>query len=251
MYLMKKKFFSVFFILFSLSSSINAGPYLADIFVDIFASVTEAMFETIFELTSVGGTFKKYPYYKDKESDNTEYSPFIVYDGSGSSTKIFLESSLVYNTQYGLGNCSRLDGYLWRFFGLYAENDVYWDVDGSLTGNPGKAMGVSYLGGQLTYVKTNPFTWQMGFQFGLNYGLLDNNAFKLTNIIKSYPGANLEIEDRFSAIFTSDDTFLDNEVHLGVQMERLQIYGLWNYRFKVGDVNNSYHQFGGGLKLYL
>lgn len=252
---MKKKIITFFCLFLLIFSSKVSSSIIGELIGDVVEAVVEEAVSTAFVYTSLTGTFKPYPYYTEKNTEDGSVasvsgSPFIVYDGTGSSTKIFISSALVYNTLLGLGNTSRLDGYFWRFFGPYVENQAYWDVDGSLTGMPGKCNGICYLGGQFTLIKTNPFTWQTVCLFGLNYGVLESNCFRLTNVFKCYPGARLELEDRLSFMFNKK-VLLDNEVLFGVQMDRIQLFAVWNYGFDIDEKKTAYHQWGGGLKLCL
>ncbi len=211
--------------------------------------ILEFLAEASFYGTALPSTFEKYPYC-------AEDSKFIIHDSTGASTKLFLSSSFFYNTRVGTGNFNRLDSYIWRFFGPLVENTVACDVNGNLCGEAERWLGLCYVGGQFTVVKTNPFTWQVAFQYGFDYGLLEplgihgGKSLKFTNVFKSYPGAGFQIEDRMS-VHSGGNAVWENELHVGRQLNRFQIFGTWNWAYDFEKNLALYHQWGCGLKLYI
>lgn len=212
-------------------------------FFDLFCEIVHALIVAGFEYTAIPFTFSAYPY-------STEDHNFILPDDSGSSFKFFLSDAVVYNTSFGMGNITRIDGYFWRFFGPLFENYMYWDFNRPDVENYSSPVGIIYLGGQLTCLKFDYFIGQMAFQYGLNYGLYDTGLFKCSYIIKCYPGAHLEIEDRISAI-GFDKWWGENELHFGIQAGRVQLFADWTFTFGTEKSQNYFHQWGGGAKIYL
>ena len=215
----------------------------------LLGEIIDVIFEALFEITALPTTFKPYPYCDEERN-------FITYDESYASTKIFISSQMVANTRLGVGNVTRLDGYFWRFFGPLVDNTVFMDTAGVVNGISGWWAGQCAVGGQVTVIKTNPFTMQFALQYAFDYGfskmigINDGNVFKFSTVFKSYPGGNLEIEDRFNFIFGS--SFLtENELHLGFQINRVQLFGTWNYAYDYSLKAPAYNQWGLGAKLYI
>ncbi|MBP5251566.1 MAG: hypothetical protein J6Z17_04030 [Treponema sp.] len=155
-------------------------------------TLSEELFDLIFELLWLENYCVFYDDYPFKNGD------FIVYSTSQSHTSARpyhyeIETGLYYFPRVNfLGNESRLEGTIWHFFGLIAENQISKNLpDDEMTG-------LFKLGGTYHLFQTNPLSMSFYIQWARIYKPVQDNGFCIGLIIKSYIARRILLEFRCS-----------------------------------------------------
>ncbi len=244
---------------------------LSDFFGDIFALIWLA--------DNLGVTFDDYPYsdgrylnfftpnvfsfgeefYFDDsdDSDNSENFEDPEFENPPKKNKeqsyrFALETGFFYfPSQQIYGNETRVEGYIWKFFGPVFENTLYANTN-SFTDFSENFCGNLRLGGQISLIHSNFFDTSFYMQWTYWYGKFVNlNGFNFGMIVRSYPMNPVLVEWRFNIqnFANTDNIIFDSHLELGIELNSpFEIYLAWKYRQDEILTNTSSHAFAGGIK---
>lgn len=191
-----------------------------------------------------------------KQNDNSgaiEDSDIIVPIGKKEQFYRFdLETGVFcFPTQKRIGNETRFEGYIWKFFGPVFENDIYSDK--IFSSSQKDFLGNVRLGGQLSLFHSNLFDASFFVQWSYFYGSYANlNGVNCGFIIRSYPLKPILLETRFNFQDFFDDpseTFFECHIELGIELNSpYEVYVAWKLVEDFIFTDDIFSGFAFGIK---
>lgn len=181
----------------------------SDIFAEIFAEILAGLWV----VNNITVTFEPYPYAQEGKylifGDLNAKSNFdSAYTGSDEDSsasqsqeiksRVFrfaADTAMFWMNGFNIGNETRIEGYLFKFFGPVFENTLYCR-NAYLFGENGNDAGNLRLGGELALIQTNMISAAFLVQWDHWYGSLKADGTTVGFIIRSYPVKPLLLEWR-------------------------------------------------------
>lgn len=229
------------------------------------------VFGMLWLFNNIGVTFDDYPYsdgrylnfFTQKMFAFSDEFYFDDSDGSGNfknppkknkeqSYRFALETGIFYFTSEKImGNESRFEGYIWKFFGpvfentLYANKNSFSDFSENFCGN-------LRLGGQFSLIHSNFFDTSFFMQWTYWYGQsLKLSGFNFGFIVRSYPikPALFEWRCNFQCFDYTDSIIFDSHLELGIELNSpFEVYVAWKYRQDEVIAKNISNAAAAGIK---
>lgn len=249
--------------------------------VNSFSEIIGDIFGVLWLFNNIGVTFDDYPYsdgrylnfftpnmfsfgdefYLDEpdnsnNSENSElgnYSP--VKRRKEQSYRFVVESGFFYfPVEKIMGNESRFEGYIWKFFGPVFENTLYTSKNSFMDFSE-NFYGNLRLGGQFSLIHSNFFDTSFYMQWTYWYGQsLKLSGFNFGMILRSYPMNPILLEWRFNFqnFASTSDIIFDSHFELGFELNSpFEIYIAWKYRQDEIFDRNISNAFAAGIKYNL
>lgn len=165
-----------------------------------------------------------------------------------------LESGLFcFPSQKRIGNETRFEGYIWKFFGPVFENDIYSEKIFSNSQND--FIGNVRLGGQLSLLHSNLFDVSFFVQWSYFYGIYTNlnlNGVNCGFIIRSYPMKPILFEMRFNFQDFFDnlaENYFECHIEIGVELNSpYEVYVAWKLIEDFIFTDDIFFGFAFGMK---
>ncbi len=243
------------------------------------SSVAESFFEMLFDLfldlwfiDSMIVTFDDYPYHSGKYIQFDSSNPFIngssvtsdyQYDVPERKNQFYrfgIDTSMFFFPSLMVGNQTRVEGLLWKFFGPIFQIDTTVPTSVFTDGNSLTSLDTNLqLGLQMSIFQTNPLSlyWTICWQRIQHQGIpvLNGVAFQL--IARSYPISPLLIEWRGTIGILNDEsqtysTEFNWESHLEIGMMLngpVEVFAAWRY-FSYLDISPACHGIEVGARYH-
>ncbi|MBO6177018.1 MAG: hypothetical protein J6O39_05710 [Treponema sp.] len=187
-------------------------------------SLGTALFRVIFELLlfqNLSVYYDEYPF-----ADGNNYITYAAGpdEAYGKPWRYTIETGAFYYPHTKtVGNCTRLEGTIWHFFGPVFDNQVFKKTDEDFF------YGYFNLGGQYYLFQTNPLSVSFFVQWAHVYGKIKNDGIGFGFILKSFIARKLLLEYRFYASdFSSGedkkgleydpDSIIENNLEAGIML---------------------------------
>jgi len=207
---------------------------------------------TVWLVDNFTASFEPYPYAYDDKYILFNTNNSSLFSGDERSTRFTIATSLVYHNQIGCGNETCLEGYIFKCFGPLFENIVFSDFNDTT--------GFLRLGGELSLLQTNPFSFILYCQWCRRYGELSislpENGISYGFFMRSYLTKPIVLEWRFGGTSFGDDyaSIMESDLRLGVMVSRIEFYGSWKYlKVTNSTTNDNYFDSNGfsvGTRIY-
>ncbi|MCR4954259.1 MAG: hypothetical protein K6A43_09315 [Treponema sp.] len=246
----------------------SCSSQCADLFIDVFSDICCAVLELLWLDNHLNMEFDEYPYANE--------SKYIIYDGvlsdseaevldvssNGKFYRYTLESGAFYFPEHALiGNETRLEGYIYKFFGPVIENTLYFGNGGSNNSNYYSQndilRGNLRIGGTFNFVNFNIINIAANFQWTYWYGAKNHNGVNTGVIVRSYPfkpvliewRGNWQVLDSPHYNSETDPCILESHLELGFMAARYEAYAAWKYIYD-GYLNTQDSGIALGLKVH-
>ena len=176
-------------------------------------------------------------------------------------TRVFrfaADTSLFWMDGFDIGNESRFEGYLFKFFGPVFENTLYCK-NASLFGVNGNDAGNLRLGGELALIQTNMISAAFVIQWDHWYGSVKADGVNFGFIVRSYPIKPLLLEWRpqFHCLTeNAQDLFMfESILEVGFMVWRnFEVFASWRHidtrQYKSWFNNTFYNGISAGIRVH-
>ena len=240
----------------------SASSLCADIFLDFFTDICCSFMELIWIDNHFDMEFDDYPYANSNEyiinyGVLSESEPVPVVSSGKFYRFTFETGAFFFPANSLIGNETRAEGYIYKFFGPVFENIVYTDIK-SIGSQNAPATGNLKLGGTFNLLNLNPINIAMNCQWSYWYGQEKANGIVLGLIVRSYPvkpfmlewRGNMQLLDTTNNSDQSDSWIFESHLETGVMTGRLESYGAWKYIYD-RYYNRNLHAVCVGVKLHI
>ncbi len=162
-----------------------------------------------------------------------------------------VETGIFYHPSMNLvGNESRFEGYIWKFFGPVLENTIF--TQDLFDFQPSSFSGNLKLGGQLSILHSNYFDLSNFVQWSYIYGKSMNaSGISFGFILRSYPINPILLEWRctFQDFFVSEKLIFESHLELGLELNSpAEVYVAYKYYNDCVFSNTESNGFSCGIK---
>ncbi|MBQ5491586.1 MAG: hypothetical protein IIT68_05980 [Treponema sp.] len=243
----------------------TAGDMFTELIMDLLAG--------LWIVNNITVTFESYPYAQEGKylifGDLNAKSNFdSAYTGSDEDSsasqsqeiksRVFrfaADTAMFWMNGFNIGNETRFEGYLFKFFGPVFENTLYCK-NAYLFGETGNDAGNLRLGGELALVQTNMLSAAFLIQWDHWYGSLQADGINIGFIIRSYPVSPLLLEWRTSWHCLDENYVMwESILEAGVMVWRnLEVFASWRHLDATQYVNwmdyTTYDGVSAGVRVH-
>ncbi len=233
-----------------LMSSSSARSTAEDTLIDLIVEILGY----IWGYNNLGVTYDAYPY-----ATSPRYMCFEATQGYFDLSfpdhfwRFGLDTSFFDDIGLWMGNSTRFEGFIWKFFGPVVELNSYFNTkEGNIYLANSGYKGNVRVGGSLSLVQTNPFSalFYMQWNHYINIPLEDSLA--LGFILRSYPIKPVLLEWRVNWQFLQEfeKAFFESHLEVGAMVTGpLEIFAAWNFKSYPGFEYKG-HGFEAGARVH-
>ena len=228
------------------SSDDDVADGIADLIVEILGY--------LWGYNNLGVTYDSYPY-----ATHPRYMCFDATSGYFDMTfpnhfyRFALDTSMFWDMGLWMGNSTRFEGALWKFFGPVVELNSYFNTDSE---NPYLAesgyKGNLRIGGDFALLQTNPISVWFYMQWNHYINIPLDNSMIVGFILRSYPIKPILIEWRVDWQFLNEfeKAFFESHLEVGAMVVGpLEAFAAWNFK-KFPGFDYSGHGVEAGVRLH-
>lgn len=240
---------------FQLMSSSRVRDDVADTFADLIIEILGILWG----YNNLGVTYDSYPYATSPKYlcfDSTADAFDLSY--ANHFYRFALDTSMFCDINLWMGNSTRFEGLLWKFFGPVIELNSFFNT---ADGNPYLAES-GYkanlrIGGDFALIQTNPFSAFFYMQWNHYINIPIGDSLIAGFILRSYPIKPVLIEWRVNWQFLqeedfagSDGIFFESHLEAGAMVAGpLEAFAAWNFKSYPGFEYKG-HGFEAGVRLH-
>ncbi|MCR5217407.1 hypothetical protein [Treponema sp.] len=203
------------------SACLNKMSYSSE--YDEAKSLQSDLFSLIFELLFLQNLTVYYDAYPFADGDNYLRYASDKNEADGKAWRYTIETAAFYYPHTKtIGNCTRLEGTVWHFFGPVFDNQVFKKTDEDFF------YGYFNLGAQYYLFQTNPLSASFFIQWSHLYGDIKDDGVGFGFILKSFIARKVLLEYRiYASDFTSDedknskydsDSIIESNLEAGIML---------------------------------